>query len=144
MTQGITESEVEAAALEILPELGYKTLYVPDIAPDGTSPERQSYSDVVLVERLRDAINRFNPNIPEEAREEAVKKVLRSESPHLIINNQHFHKMLVEGVNVEYRRKDPSDSLALAIVRDMWLTGFDAPSLHIIPCTSTNPCAAMG
>ena len=49
----ITESEVETAALEILSELGYKTLYGPDIAPDGTSPERQSYSDVVLVERLR-------------------------------------------------------------------------------------------
>ncbi len=71
-----TESEVEAAALELLSGLGYKILYGPDIAPDGTSPERQSYSEIALTERLRDAIDRLNPDIPKEAREEAVKKAL--------------------------------------------------------------------
>lgn len=104
----ITESAVEEEALNILSDLGYKILYGPDIAPDGIFQERRSYSDVVLVERLRDAIDRINPEIPKEAREEALKKVLRSESQQLIINNKHFHKMLVEGVNVEYRRKDGS------------------------------------
>lgn len=103
-----TESEVEEAALEILSELGYKILHGPEIAPDGLHPERQSYTDVVLIERLRNAISRLNTTIPEEAREEAIKKVLRSESPHLIINNKSFHKMLVDGVDVEYRRKDGS------------------------------------
>ena len=106
MTPGITESEVETAALEILSELDYKILYGPDIAPDGISPERQNYSDVILVERLKNAIDRINPDIPQEAREEAVKKILRTESPQLIINNQSFHKKLVEGIDVEYRRKD--------------------------------------
>ena len=106
MSATITESNVEEAALEILSDLGYKTLYGPDIAPDGISPERKSYSDVILVQRLRDAVNRINPNIPGEVREEAVKKVLRTESPHLNINNQNFHKKLVEGVDVEYRKKD--------------------------------------
>lgn len=117
------ESDVEDAALDILSELGYKILYGPDIAPapDGIAPERQSYSDVVLVERLRDAVDRFNPNIPEEAREEAVKKILRSDSPHLIVNNQNFHKMLVSGVDVEFRRKDGS------IAGDkVWLFDFEA------------------
>lgn len=104
----MTESEVEKGALEIISELGYKILHRPDIAPDGISPERKSYSDVVLVERLRDAVIRINPDIPEEAREEAIKKVLRTESLQLIINNQNFHKKLVEGVDVEYRRKDGS------------------------------------
>jgi type I restriction enzyme R subunit len=123
MTPGITESEIETAALEILTELGYKILYGPDIAPDGTSPERKSYSDVVLVERLRAAVNAINPDIPAEAREEAIKKVLRSESQQLIINNQSFHKELVEGVDVEYRRKDGS------IANDkVWL--FDFKNLH--------------
>lgn len=71
-----TESEVEAAALEILSDLGYKILQGPDIAPGGTSPERQSYSDVVLVERLRYAIDKFNPDIPTESKEEAVALML--------------------------------------------------------------------
>ncbi|KPQ40923.1 MAG: type I restriction-modification system restriction subunit [Candidatus Methanoperedens nitroreducens] len=64
----MTESEVETAALEIISEMGYKILYGPDIAPDGISPERKSYSDVVLVKRLRDAVNRINPDIPGETR----------------------------------------------------------------------------
>ncbi|MDD5051017.1 MAG: type I restriction endonuclease subunit R [Syntrophorhabdaceae bacterium] len=122
MTKIITESEVEDAALEILSGLGYKTLYGPDIAPapDGVKPERSSYSDVVLTERLRSAIERINPKIPEEAREEAVKKVLRVESPELIVNNQHFHRMVVNGVDVEYRNKEGR------IVGDkVWLFDFD-------------------
>ena len=106
MTFGMTESEVEEGVLEILSELGYEILNGLDIAPDGINAERRSYSDTVLVERLRDAVDRINPNIPEEAREEAIKKVLRTESPQLIINNQNFHKKLVEGVDIEYRKKD--------------------------------------
>jgi type I restriction enzyme R subunit len=104
----LTESNIEDVALEILSELGYKILHGLDIAPDGINPKRKSYSDVVLVERLRDAVDRINPNIPKEAREEAIQKVSRTQSPQLIINNQNFHKKLVEGVDVEYRRKDGS------------------------------------
>ncbi len=70
----IMESEVEEVTLGILSELGYKMIYGPDIAPDGTSSERKTYSDVVLVERLKNAIDRLNPNVPKEAKEEAIKK----------------------------------------------------------------------
>ena len=104
MPKPITESEVEQVALEILSELGYKIIYGPDIAPDGIRPERESYSDVILTERLRSAIEKFNPTIPSETKEEAVKKILRSESPSLVVNNQHFHRMLVNGIDVEYRK----------------------------------------
>ncbi len=122
MTRIMTESEVEEVALDILSELGYKIINGLDIAPDGISPERQSYSEVVLIERLKNAVDKFNPDIPEEAREEAVKRLLRSESPKLIANNQHFHKMLVDGVDVEYRRKDGS------IAGDkVWLFDFENP-----------------
>src|SRR3990170_8052100 len=118
----LTESNIEDVALEILSELGYKILHGPDIAPDGINPQRKSYSDVVLIKRLRDAVDRINPNIPEEEREEVVKKVLRSESPLLIINNQSFHKKLVEGVDIEYRKKDGS------IANDkVWLFDFKNP-----------------
>ena len=58
MPKPITESEVEQVALEILSELGYKIIYGPDIAPDGIRPERESYSDVILTERLRSAIEK--------------------------------------------------------------------------------------
>ncbi|VVB81470.1 Uncharacterised protein [uncultured archaeon] len=100
----ITESDVEQNALDILSELGYKIVHGPHIAPDGESPERQLYSDVVLVERLRSAINKLNSKLPEEAKAEAIKKVLRSESPKLIVNNERFHRLLVDGVDVEYRQ----------------------------------------
>lgn len=96
-------------------------LHGPDITPDGTSPERNSYSDVVLVERLRDAIGRFNPDIPAEAREEAFKKVLRTESPDLI-NNHNFHKMAADYGDIEYRRDNGS------IAGDkVWLFDFENP-----------------
>ena len=100
----ITESEVEQVALDILSELKYKVIYGPDIAPDGPRPERQSYTDVILIARLREVIDRINPTIPAEAKEEAIKHILRTESPDLVINNHRFHKMLVDGIDVEYRK----------------------------------------
>lgn len=119
MSKIITESEIEQVALDILSELKYKVIYGPDIAPDGPRPERQSYADVILIDRLRQAIDRFNPNIPAEAKEEALKRILRTESPDLVINNHLFHKMLVDGVDVEYRKDG-------RIVGDkVWLFNFD-------------------
>ncbi|HIJ01959.1 DEAD/DEAH box helicase [Candidatus Falkowbacteria bacterium RIFOXYD2_FULL_35_9] len=100
----ITESHIEEAALEILKEQGYKILSGPEIAVDGTTPERNSYQQVILLDRLKEAINRLNPTIPEEAKEDAVKKLTRTESPKLIVNNQRFHDFLVNGVPVEYRK----------------------------------------
>jgi type I restriction enzyme R subunit len=104
MSKIIIESEVEQAALEILSELGFEQIYGPDIAPDGAVPERKSYQDVVLVERLRNALEKINPSIPKDAIKDAIKRVLRTESQNQVVNNQHFHKMLVDGVDVEYRK----------------------------------------
>jgi len=106
MSKIMTESEVEEVALEYLSDIGYLRLFGPDIAPDGKSPERNSYSDVILLRRLLHAVDKLNANIPTEAKEEAIKKSLRTESQSLIYNNKAFHKMLVEGVTVEYQRKD--------------------------------------
>lgn len=106
MPKIMTESEVEEVALDILKDLGYHIINGPDIAPDGTNPERKSYQDVILVERLKEAIDRINPNIPKDAKEEAIKKVQRTESQNLIANNEHFHNLLVNGVPVQYRKHD--------------------------------------
>ncbi|MDD4910112.1 MAG: type I restriction endonuclease subunit R [Candidatus Omnitrophica bacterium] len=121
MAHILTESSVEEVALDILSNLGYKVLYGPDIAPDGERPERKDYSEVVLIDRLQDAIQKINSSIPDEAKDEAIKKLLRLESPSLVVNNQHFHKMLVEGVDVEYRKG------GRVIGDKVWLFDFNKP-----------------
>ncbi|AKB36314.1 Type I restriction-modification system, restriction subunit R [Methanosarcina siciliae C2J] len=95
----IPESEVEAASLEILSELGYDYLYGPDIAPETEDAEREDFGIFILPRRLRAAVDRLNPKIPAGAREEAIKKVLRAESQDLVHNNRAFHSMLANGVD---------------------------------------------
>ncbi|PQO33285.1 DEAD/DEAH box helicase [Blastopirellula marina] len=102
------ESTVEQAAQSWFEEIGYAVVNGPDIAPGEPAAERDSFADVVLVDRLRDAIDRLNPTIPEEAKEDALRKVLRPESPSLVGINRRFHKMLRDGVEVEYAREDGS------------------------------------
>jgi len=101
-----TESTVEDAALEIFESLGYAILHGPDIAPGELYAERSSYSEVLLAGRLKDALTRINSKIPADAIEEAIRKIVRTESPSLIENNRRFHRFLVEGVPVEYRGDD--------------------------------------
>lgn len=104
----LNESIVEDAALEWFEELGYAVGHGPHLAPGEATAERDSFSEVVLVGRLREAIRRLNFSIPEEAREDALRKVLRVEQPALLQTNRAFHKMLRDGVDVEYPREDGS------------------------------------
>jgi type I restriction enzyme R subunit len=104
----LNESIVEDAALEWFGELGYAVGHGPHLAPGEPAAERKSFSEVVLVGRLREAIRRLNPRIPEEAREEALRKVLRVGTPSLVQTNRAFHKLLRDGVPVEYPRPDGS------------------------------------
>jgi type I restriction enzyme R subunit len=104
----LNESIVEDAALEWFAELGYAVGHGPHLAPGEPAAERDSFSEVVLVGRLRQAIRRLNPAIPEEAREEALRKVLRLGTPSLTQTNRAFHRMLRDGVPVEYPRPDGS------------------------------------
>ena len=122
MSSFISEEDVEQYALDVLTGLGYERAYGPDISEGGLHPER-NYDEVVLLERLRRAIDKFNPEVPAGAKEEAIKKVLRvkSYSQNLIENNHAFHKMLVDGVDVEYRKDG-------RIVGDkVWLFDFSHP-----------------
>jgi type I restriction enzyme R subunit len=104
----MNEGTVESATLDWLAGLGYAVVQGPDIAPGEPGAERASYGDVVLVERLRAALVRLNSAVPPVALDEALRKVLRRDSPALLVNNRVFHRMLVEGVNVEMRRSDGS------------------------------------
>jgi len=105
MKNSITENEIEEIALSYLQGLGYTYQLGTVISPDGEHPERQ-YNEVVLVTRLRDAIDKLNPNISQDAKEDALKKVLRTESPNALINNENFHRYLTDGVDVEMRTEN--------------------------------------
>ena len=99
----MTEDQLEQETLGWLQDVGYTHLYGPDIAYDGTTPERANYRQVLLPFRLREAINRLNPDIPTAAREDAFKQVLDLGHPVLLSANHHFHRMLVTGVPVQYQ-----------------------------------------
>ncbi len=107
-TNKITESAIEELAIELLEKQGYQYVYAPDMAPDSDTPERTSFDEVLLLERLRKAVGRINPSIPADAREDAIKQILRLNSPELIANNEAFHRMLTEGIKVSYQ-KDGAD-----------------------------------
>ena len=100
----MTEDQLEQETLGWLAEVGYDTLYGPDIAHDGSSPERANYQQVLLPFRLREAIHRLNPDIPTAAKEDALKQVLDLGIPSLLSANRQFHKLLVGGVPVQYQK----------------------------------------
>ncbi|HAJ79944.1 MAG TPA: DEAD/DEAH box helicase, partial [Fibrobacteres bacterium] len=121
MTEKITESAIEKFAIDLLEKSGYQYVYGPDIAPDRDvqvsrvqdaqerppdrdTPQRQSFEDVLLLDRLTLAISRINPTVPAEAKKDALKQILRLNSPELIANNEAFHRMLTEGIKVSYQK----------------------------------------
>jgi type I restriction enzyme R subunit len=113
-----TESVVEDAALGWLEGLGYAVVHGPEIAPGEPGSERDDYGQVVLEERLRRALARLNPGLPAEGVEDAFRKLTRPDGPTMIARNHAIHRLLVEGVNVEYRRPDGSIAGAQARVLD--------------------------
>jgi len=100
----MTEDQLEREALGWLADVGYSHLCGPDIAPDGTAPERDNYRQVLLIARLRRAIDALNPAVPKAAREDAVKQVMDLGTPVLLAANRQFHRLLVTGVPVQYQR----------------------------------------
>ena len=99
----LTETDVEQAALAWLSGVGWQVLHGPDIAPDTPNAERADYGQIVLEQRLRDALAGLNPGLPGEALDEAMRKLIRPEGSTLEARNRAFHKMLVNGVEIEYR-----------------------------------------
>lgn len=108
MRKAISEADVEENVLDILERLDYKIIRGDneDYQPRGKYALRENYKDVVLVERLREALGRINPSIPEDVREQALKQVLRSESQKLIADNEGFHKMLVDGIDIPIQTEE--------------------------------------
>jgi type I restriction enzyme, R subunit len=122
MTDRFSESAVESATLTWLSELGWQVKHGSEIAPDGLFAERQDYGQVVLNQRLRDALARLNPDLPPEALQDAFRKLVNPPGATLEQRNRALHRMLVDGVTVEYRRPDGAIAGAQARVLD-----FDDP-----------------
>src|SRR5690606_38042266 len=117
----ITENNIEQLTIERLEALGYEHIYAPDIAPDGATPERDSYEQVLLLNRLQNAVKRINPDIPADAQAEAIKEIQRIASPELLANNEAFHRLLTEGIPVS-KRVDGDDR-----GDRVWLVDFNDP-----------------
>jgi len=117
----ITENTIETFAIDLLNKLGYAYIYAPDIAPDGENPERENYGEVLLLNRLQDAVKKINPTIPATAQAEAIKEIQRIASPELLTNNETFHRLLTEGVPVN-KRVDGDDR-----GDRVWLIDFNNP-----------------
>lgn len=116
------ENVVEQAAMEYFAELGYRCVHGPEIAPGESGAERESYEDVVLWGRLRDAVRRINTGADASLVAEAVKTVQRAESQSPIDENARLHKLITEGVPVEHRGDD-----GLLRTTRLWLMDFDEP-----------------
>jgi type I restriction enzyme R subunit len=117
----LTEDNIERFAIEILHSCGWEYVHGLAIAPGAELSERESFQQVILTERLRKTISRINPNIPADAREQALRELLRINSPELLVNNETFHRFLTDGVPVQYRKdgEEKSDYV--------WLIDFAHP-----------------
>ena len=99
----LAEADVEAAAIDWLEGLGWQTVYGPDIPPDTPNAERDNYDQVILDRRLRDALASLNPGLPSDALDDAFRKLTRPQGTTVEARNRAFHRMLVNGVGIEYR-----------------------------------------
>jgi type I restriction enzyme R subunit len=99
----VNENIVEQAALGWFEALGYDTARGADISPGAEYPLRESYEDIVLLPRLKAALRKLNPHMPEDAVVQASTMVSRPPEPTLEQNNRWFHRLLTDGVPVEYR-----------------------------------------
>lgn len=121
--RGITESVVEQAALAWLESVGWQVVNGPEIAPGELDAERETYGQVILERRLRDVLARLNPKLPTEALDDAFRRLFRPEGAELVLQNRAAHRLLVDGVTVEYRDRDGAIRGAQARVID-----FDQPA----------------
>lgn len=112
----ITENIIEQSAIEILQSQGWDYANGKEISPEGLFCERENFSQIVLLNRLRTAIAKINPTIPLDAQEAAVQKVLRIASPDLLHNNEEFHRLLVEKVKIPYQENGYERSHEVALI----------------------------
>ena len=116
----MTESDIETMTIEQLQALGYEYMYGPDIEPSGINPLR-TYQQVILQQKVLEAIQRLNPHLTQDKCEEALKQVTQINSPDLMANNLSFHRLLTEGINIEVSKDGNTQG------EYVWLVDFNQP-----------------
>jgi type I restriction enzyme R subunit len=116
MNKPITERTIEQWAIETLQSQGWEYANGRDISPEGPLCERETFSQIILLARLRSALAKINPTVPLAAQEAAIQKVLRIASPDLLHNNEEFHRLLVEKVKVPYQENGHERSHEVALI----------------------------
>ena len=107
MSKRMTESDLEELFLEILSEIGYSVRFGPDISPGSKEQERE-YSETLLIDRLKERLRLINPEFPHDAIDDAIRTLMKNKSQDPVSNNHDFHRMLVNGIDVQYKREDGS------------------------------------
>jgi type I restriction enzyme R subunit len=118
----ITEDHLEQQCLEWFKELGYAHAFAPDLAPDGTTPERTDFRQVILTVRLRSALQRLNPGVPAGTIESAVLQLANPNVPGLLASNRNFHRWMTQGLPITYMAGNQQVGIRLKVI------GFDDPA----------------
>ena len=100
---GFNEDELELASLEILQSLGYEYIPGKEVSPNSEFPERESFREVILKERVKNALFKINKEIPQEGLEQAYRQIISFNSPSLEENNKYFHNLMVKGIDVSFK-----------------------------------------
>src|ERR1017187_233788 len=108
LSANLVENDVELAALDWFQQLGYVTAFGPHVAPDEPGAERKTFGEAFLAERLRAALRKLNPTATADALDDAFRRITIPAGPNLTAQNRAFHRMLVDGLAIECRRKDGS------------------------------------
>ncbi len=117
----LNENSIEQFIIKVLKSLGWDYAFGPEIAPEGVHQERSSLKDVLLIDRLKNAIRRINYPIDESEIDDAIKQLKHLNFPDLVANNEKFHQMLTEGIKISYRKYGEERG------RIVWLIDFEHP-----------------
>lgn len=116
LSDKLTENAIERSAIQLLQSQGWVYANGKEISPEGLFAERESFEQVILIKKLREAAIKINPTIPDDAIESAIQKILRISSPELLHNNEEFHRLLVEKVKVSYQDNGFERSHEVALI----------------------------
>lgn len=97
------EDTLEQASLEILESLGYESIHGKELSPNAEFCERENYREVILKERVKNSLFKINKGIPQEALEQAYRKIISFNSPSLEENNKYFHLLMTNGIDVSFK-----------------------------------------
>ena len=122
MMSFITEEDIENISIEWFKEIGYSFVHGPDLAHNGKSPEREDFRKVILIERLRTALKKLNPEVPSATIESAVLQLTNRNIPGLLSSNRQFHQWMTTGLPITYMDGDQKIGIRLKII------GFDDPA----------------